>query len=371
MKISNSKMSLEFERNKNFFQVRLESTQFKEAVLKELSDKVTVNEDNETWVLSYTVPEAAKSLASATRLTKTRLERLKLAQKLVTLSGLENQFKIPFLHPENILLIGEKIFVVHFGMHQLIAPFDITSMDFLKSYKALIFYIFNSKVPFESLVSGSLAMNDKFSQRINSFESIQEIAEFIDQELQNETEKINRNIAFVPKGRYRFFKYFGTLAIILALILGWFTYSYYSNNKKQNAIITAQTDFLTNNYDKTQTDLQNYAPNKLPKAARYILAVSAVNLSDLTMAQKQAILNNISTKSDDNTLNYWVYSGRGDFKQALNLAQNLGDVQLTLLAYTNLYETTKLNTTMDGAKKQQLLDEYNKKIQELTKNLGK
>lgn len=371
MKISNSNTSLEFERNEDVLQVRLESTQFKEIVLKELSDKVIVNEDNDTLVLSYTVPEAAKSLASATRLAKTRLERLKLAQKLVTLSGMENQFKIPFLHPENILLMGETLFVVHFGFHQLLAPFDMTQVDFLKSYKALIFYIFNSKVPFESLVSGSLAMNDKFSQTINSFESTQEIAEFIDEELQKETEKINRNIAFVSKGRYRFFKYFGTFAIILALVLGWFTYSYYSNNKKQNAIITAQTDFLTNDYDKTQTDLQNYSPSKLPKAARYILAVSSVNLSDLTMAQKQAILNNISTKSDDNTLNYWVYSGRGDFNQALNLAQNLGDVQLTLLAYTNLYETTKLNTTMDGAKKQQLLDEYNKKIQELTKNLGK
>ncbi|URZ08865.1 type VII secretion protein EssB [Clostridium felsineum] len=371
MKISNNNTSLEFERNKDFFQVRLESTQFKEAVLKELSDKVMVNEDNETWVLSYHVPEAAKSLASVTRVAKTRLERLKLAQKLVTLSGLENQFKIPFLHPENILLMGETLFVVHFGLHKLLVPFDMTQVNFLKSYKALIFYIFNSKVPFEALVSGASAMNDKFSQKINSFESIEEIVEFIDHELQKETEKINRNIAFVSKKRYSFFKYFGTLAIILALVLGWFTYSYYSNNQKQNAIITAHTDFLTNNYDKTQTDLQNYSPSKLPKSARYILAVSSVNLSDLTMAQKQAVLNNISTKSDDNTLNYWVYSGRGDFKQALNLAQNLGDVQLTLLAYTNLYETTKLNTTMDGAKKQQLLDEYNKKIQELTKNLGK
>lgn len=371
MKISNGNTSLEFERNKDFFQVRLESTQFKEVVLKELSDKVTVNEDNETWVLSYSVPEAAKSLVSVARLAKTRLERLKLAQKLVTLSGLENQFKIPFLHPENILLMGETLFVVHSGLHQLLVPFDMTPVDFLKSYKALIFNIFNSKVPFESLVSGSLAMNDKFSQTINSFESTQEIAEFIDQELQKETEKINRNIAFVSKGRYRFFKYFGILAIILALVLGWFTYSYYSNSQKQNAIITAQTDFLTNNYAKTQTDLQDYSPSQLPKAARYILAVSSVNLSDLTMKQKQAILDNVSSKSDDNTLNYWVYSGRGDFNQALNLAQNLGDVQLTLLAYTNLYETTKLNTTMDGAKKQQLLDEYNKKIQELTKNLGK
>jgi type VII secretion protein EssB len=371
MKISNGNTILEFERNKDFIEVRLGSTQFKEAVLKELSNKVTVSIDNETWVLSYHVPENAKSLVSATRIAKTRLEKLKLAQKLVAISDLSNKFKIPFLHPENILLIGERIFVVHFGLHKLLVPFEMTPVDFLKLYKALIFNIFNSKVPFESLVSGSLAMNDKFSQTINAFESTKEIAEFIDQELQKETEKINEKIVYVSKRRYSFFKYFGTFGIILALVLGWFTYSYYSNSQRQNDIITAQVDFLTNNYAKTKTDLQNDSPSQLPKEARYILAVSYINLSDLTMKQKKSILNNISSKSDDNTLNYWVYSGRGDFNEALNLAQNLGDVQLTLLAYTNLYETTKLNTTMDGAKKEQLLDEYNNKINELTKNLRK
>jgi uncharacterized membrane protein YukC len=42
--------------------------------------------------------------------------------------------------------------------------------------------------------------------------------------------------------------------------------------------------------------------------------------------------------------------GRGHF-EALNLAQNLGDDQLTLLAYTDLYQATKLNK-MAGDKKQ-------------------
>lgn len=100
------------------------------------------------------------------------------------------------------------------------------------------------------------------------------------------------------------------------------------------------------------------------------MAASSVNLSDLNLNQKQSILNNLSTKSDDNTLNYWIYTGRGDFNQALDLAQNLGDDQLTLLAYSNLYDSTKLNATMNGDKKQQLLSEYSQKIEDLKKKLG-
>ncbi len=371
MKISDGTTNLELERNKTDFQVRLSSTQFKKAALDELPQNVLVKEEDEMWLLSYTVPEKAKSLTIALQKTKTRLDKLKLAQKLSSLAALEGSFSIPFLHPENILLEGEALFVVHFGLSELIAPQEMSRSSFLKSYKALIFNIFNSKNSFESLVSGTAAVNDKFAQTINQFDEIGEIISFINQEVQKETEKVNQKITPVSKSRYRFFKYFGILAIIVAVVFGVLTYSYYSNSQKQNAIITAQTDFLTNNYAQTQTDLQSYSPNTLPKSARYILAVSSVNLSDLTMTQKQSILNNVSTKSDDNTLNYWVYTGRGDFNEALNLAQNLGDNQLTLLAYTNLYETTKLNTTMNGAKKQQLLDQYNKEIQTLTKSLGK
>lgn len=164
---------------------------------------------------------------------------------------------------------------------------------------------------------------------------------------------------------------FGVLAFVFALIMGFFFYQYKTSNDKSEAIVAAQTSFITNNYAKTQTDLEKYTPASLPKSAKYILAVSSVNLADLTSAQKQTILNTLSIKTDDNTLNYWVNMGRGHFEEALNLAQNLGDDQLTLLAYTDLYQATKLNTKMAGEKKQKLLQEYTKQIEELTKKLGK
>ena len=82
------------------------------------------------------------------------------------------------------------------------------------------------------------------------------------------------------------------------------------------------------------------------------------------------MLNNISAVTDDNTLNYWIYQGRGEFEKALDMAKNIGDDQLTLLAYTDLYQATKLNTTMNGETKQKKLETYHKQIQELSKSLG-
>lgn len=371
MKISNGREQLEVERSQTLFKVKLLGTQFKDSALNELPETFEITEEEEAVEISYKLPENSISLNSAMHSAKSRLDKLKLAQKLSVLTSLSDQYTIPFLHPENIFLEGEELFVVHFGLKDLITPVEMSQDEFLKLYKALIFNIFHPKNSFESFVSSAQSVNDKFGQRVNEFEDLKELSSFINREVIKETTKVNQKQVAVSKGNYRFFKYFGISAIVITLVLAWFTYSYYNNNQKQSAIINAQTDFLTNNYAKTQTDLKKYSPKQLPKSARYILAVSSVNLSDLARTQKEAILNSVSTKSDDNSLNYWVYSGRGDFNQALNLAQNLGDNQLTLLAYTNLYETTKLNTSMNGAKKQELLDDYNKKIQELTKSLGK
>jgi len=370
MRLSDGITSLNVERTSETFDVELLSTQCKTEVADVLPGHVSLSEQEESWTVSYELNRDAKSLATSIQQAKTQLEKLRLAAKLSILASLNGQFNVPFLHPENIFIMGEQIFVVHFGLQQLMAPFTLSEEDFLARYKGLILAIFNTKNAFETLVVGEETSVDGFTQTLYECSSLEEVQTFINEAVIEEERKVKQKMMFVSKGRYQFFKYFGILAIIVSFVLGWFTYAYQDDARKQATIITAQTAFLTNNYAETQNNLSGYTLGNLPKSARYILAVSAVHLSDLTLLQKQAILNTVSPKSDDNTLNYWAYTGRGAFDEALDLAKNLGDSQLTLLAYTNLYEATKLNTTMNGAKKQELLDEYSKEIEELTKSLG-
>ncbi|MDR2834463.1 MAG: type VII secretion protein EssB, partial [Streptococcaceae bacterium] len=68
---------------------------------------------------------------------------------------------------------------------------------------------------------------------------------------------------------------------------------------------------------------------------------------------------------------FWIYKERGDLQKALNLAQNNDDLNLQLLANIDLYDATKLDKQMDGAKKQKQLDDYKKEIDRLTKELEK
>ena len=69
-------------------------------------------------------------------------------------------------------------------------------------------------------------------------------------------------------------------------------------------------------------------------------------------------------------MNYWIYLGRGKFEKALDVAQNIGDTQLILHAYTNLYESVRSNVNMNGSEKQKKLSEYEKKIKELSSEIG-
>jgi len=371
MKVSDGTTTLDIEQKEEVLEVRLVSTQLKKSAIDLMPTSVEITEIDENWLLTYKLPSGTdKSFMTSILQATTRLDKLRLAGKLAVIAKLDGQFNIPFLHPENIFIVGAEAHIMHFGLDELVEPFALREEEYLARYKALILLIFNVNNSFESLVLGEHTSLESFTQEIQEITNIADLKSFINEELLFEEKEAKARLVTVDKKSYWFFKYFGMFAIVLLSIFGWVTYTYQSNGQKQEAIITAQLDFLTNNHAAVQTGLQNYTLGSLPKSARYILAMSAVNLSDLTTSQKQAVLNTISLKSDDNTLNYWGYTGRGDFTAALDLAKNLGDKQLTLFAYTNLYETTKLNMTMNGEQKQKLLDEYNKEIQALAKSLG-
>ena len=164
----------------------------------------------------------------------------------------------------------------------------------------------------------------------------------------------------------------GVIVLAVAtLTLGFFTYKSYSRDLPlKNAVIDSQAAFMATDYDKAIDILEPYGINRLPKSAKYVLATSFVKLDNLNSEQMEAVLNTITQSSDETILNYWIYLGRGDLEKALDVAQNIGDTQLILHAYTNLYEKVKADTKMSGSDKQKKLNEYEKEISKLSKELG-
>lgn len=375
MKLFDGQNTLTAERKDEQFIVYLTGTQVNQQEIEFIKSKTNLvsSEDEEfAFKISYPLSNKEKSLKSLMLEMKSELERLELVLKLKTLSTQNSGYKVPFVHPENIFFIDGDLTFIHIGIRDGIAPMNIDDTLALSQYKALTLAILNPKISYDNFVNGEMSLRDKFSQALSNCDSFEEVLHLVETKLTKERQKEEAALVKVSKGRYRFFKYAGSVAVVAAIAMGVLTIiDQKTTIPKQKAIMTAQADFITSHYDKTLDDLKSYQPKQLSKDARFVLASSSINLGNLSQTQKAAVLNNISSTTDDNTLNYWIYQGRGEFEKALNLAKNIGDDQLTLLAYTDLYQATKLNTSMNGDEKQKKLEEYNKQIQELSKSLGK
>lgn len=332
--------------------------------------QVSLTENGEL-VLAYELPAFSESLATCIAKATTDLERYSLAQKVATLTVKPNDFNVVYLHPQNIYVSGNDVRLIHYGVSHILAPQVFNQERYLKVYKALVASILLPKVDFELAVEGLDAVRESIAEKINAFHSIAEINQFISEKCHRLEQKNKESKVQVNKKQWRALVVGAIVLAVATLTLGFFTYKSYSRDLPlKNAVIDAQAAFMSTDYDKAIDILEPYGINRLPKSAKYVLATSFVKLDNLNSEQMEAVLNTITQSSDETILNYWIYLGRGDLEKALDVAQNIGDTQLILHAYTNLYEKVKADTKMSGSDKQKKLNEYEKEISKLSKELG-
>lgn len=334
-------------------------------------DATVTLEDNGYLTLLYQKPKLSYSLKDLIAEDLSEVKRLELAQKMESISFSEHNFKIPFIHPKNIFLQGSVVKILYFGLEGIMEPIPYTSETFLMTYKALIVSILRPKLDFELLVNGIAAISDSLVQDIVACESYDDVVKYIHEAYDKAYQEEKKKKIAVSKLTWRILSIgigiFSVAAITLGVVAAYY---HFWSNPIQKATINAQSHFINKQYDSVADDLQGVAVNRLSKEAKFVLASAYVRLDNLSEEQKSSVLNTITPSSEDNLLDYWIYLGKGDYKKSLDLAQNIGDDQLTLHAYTNLYEQTREDKNMNGAEKQKKLGEYRKEIEELSKKLG-
>lgn len=334
-------------------------------------DATVTLEDNGYLTLLYQKPKLSYSLKDLIAEDLSEVKRLELAQKMESISFSEHNFKIPFIHPKNIFLQGSVVKILYFGLEGIMEPIPYTSETFLMTYKALIVSILRPKLDFELLVNGISAISDSLVQDIVACESYDDVIKYIHEAYDKAYQEEKKKKIAVSKLTWRILSIgigiFSVATITLGVVAAYY---HFWSNPIQKATINAQSHFINKQYDSVADDLQGVAVNRLSKEAKFVLASAYVRLDNLSEEQKSSVLNTITPSSEDNLLDYWIYLGKGDYKKSLDLAQNIGDDQLTLHAYTNLYEQTREDKNMNGAEKQKKLGEYRKEIEELSKKLG-
>lgn len=334
-------------------------------------DATVTLEDNGYLTLLYQKPKLSYSLKDLIAEDLSEVKRLELAQKMESISFSEHNFKVPFIHPKNIFLQGSVVKILYYGLEGIMEPIPYTSETFLMTYKALIVSILRPKLDFELLVNGIAAISDSLVQDIVACESYDDVIKYIHEAYDKAYQEEKKKKIAVSKLTWRILSIGIGIFSVATITLGVLAaYYHFWSNPIQKATINAQSHFINKQYDSVADDLQGVAVNRLSKEAKFVLASAYVRLDNLSEEQKSSVLNTITPSSEDNLLDYWIYLGKGDYKKSLDLAQNIGDDQLTLHAYTNLYEQTREDKNMNGAEKQKKLGEYRKEIEELSKKLG-
>lgn len=298
-------------------------------------------------------------------------ERLLLAQKLRVLGTFFDTTIQPFLHPKNIFLLGEELAVAHRGFMEAVVPYVADEEAFFKQYRGLILFVLHPTLDYEALIEGAGTLQDPLSKQLQEATTLAAVNQIISEQVVKQKAKQARDSRLVSKKNYGLFKWGSLVLLIATLVLGFFVGKYaLVEMPVQERIISAEANYISNDYAGVLQSLKKDTPENLPKSAQYVYAVSSIQLDSLSNEQKTAILNNISQKSNENTLLYWIYIGKGAFEKALDIAQNVGDNQLILHAYTKLYDATKLDTKMNGAKKQERLTKYEEEIAKYMELLG-
>lgn len=363
---------IQFEEMRDHVQVTLQANQYQLDRLEQfqqfllpkrgLLEGKIITASEEKLTIQYIKNSYMQSISQTVK-KMDRFQRLLLAQKVNHLVEFLGSPVQPFIHPNNLFVFGEELFLAHRGFMSTIVPYTADEASFFKQYRALVLSILHPKFEYEQLIEGSETLKDELSKQIHQAKTITEIDQIVGEQVIRQKNIREKKSRLVSKTNYLTFKWASSVLLILTLIFA-ISSGIYALDKlpAQERVSTAEAQYIANDYSEVLKTLKNDSAEELPIGAKYVEAVSSVQLDNLSNEQKNAILNNLSQKSNENTLLYWIYIGKGDFEKALDIAQNLGDNQYILHAYTKLYDATKANNKMNGEEKQERLIKYEEEI---------
>ncbi|MDO6658083.1 type VII secretion protein EssB [Anaerobacillus sp. 1_MG-2023] len=273
--------------------------------------------------------------------------------------------------PDNLVLDqGLTPHFLHFGVKESLPPYEEDPERILDETRATVAAMMNPEQSFEQYLhySDTLTLSSELKQVLQA-KTLHELQPIIHSQIEHIHKKESEFIK-VNKKKWKTSRYFllGVSICLLPALL-YSLYSLFLLQPKQENIVQAQENFLTNEYSEVVNSLQSYDIDDIPKVTQYQLALSYIINESLTDEQKESVRNTISLQSDPRYYEYWIHIGRGEAEQALEIARYLEDRDLLMYGILKRKEQVKADSDLESEKKQQMINELEQEFEEYEKEI--
>jgi len=319
-----------------------------------------VTEEADLFTFSFTVDPRANTWEDMRKLD--RKDKLRLLCNVARFKKCLTTRITFFLHPDHLIVDDNLIpSLVYRGIRDLVPPYHLDEKNFTLQYKCLVIDLFSKKYSYDELYAGSLhqAKDTEFERQVIETEDLDALIKLLNAKYIEEKKAAEKSLQIVPKKRFRLFRQLTFTMLALSVLLAVpLAYLGFVKIPFQGHLLDAHRAFLALNYAEVITDLEGQKPEKLPDTSKYVLAYSYIESEPLSDEQKEAILKNISIKSDPNYLLYWIYNGRGDFNRTIDLAKYIDDPQLIMYGLIKQMEKAKNDPELSGTEREKKVQHY-------------
>lgn len=341
-------------------ELELQVIKGKDAVLNK---EIEVKEDE--VLISFSPPSDFAPFSAIHN--KTDYSKWVLSYQLIRMvSGHRLGRLIPVVCPENLMFdSGYTPYLLHYGVKESLPPYGRNEEHLLETVKATICAIVDKSHSFEEYLKYHSTLKlSKEAQSIMKAESLASLEETVRKQIKN-LDALEKTYVRIPDKRWKLQRYL-LLAFIL-LFIPAFAYAIYSLvflNPKQDAYIESQRSFLEKNYSEVVTLLESYDADEMPYVIKYQLSHSYVMNESLQEDQREAVLKSITLQTDEQLLLYWIYLGRGNNEEALEIARVLEDRDLIMMALFKYQDELKADEDMKSEDRKEKLDEIERELED-------
>lgn len=256
-------------------------------------------------------------------------------------------------------------YFLHYGVMESIPPYEQDSDRLWQELKACVAAAVDSNYSFEQYLKFNETLDiSQVSRELLSAATYSELLTLIETNMR-EVDNKNAALVSIPEKKWKLTRYIALgFLVLLVPALVYTAYSLFSLHPKQEAFVETNEYYLGNDYSEVVSTLSSYSIEEMPNVVKFQLASSYIVNESLTEDQKESVQNTLTLQSDPQYLEYWIHIGRGEAKEALDLARNLEDRDLIVFGLIKYQDQIKADTEMNSEEKQQELQKIDAEIKQ-------